>query len=248
MPNLESIHRARVLDITAPASPVGAAEFCKFHEIQLTPEGRLSLTADLSTEQYREVLMEKRCYADARRVLAHALSKRRALWWGLLCAWDAYRPIPSEKVSSVLQAVVHFVLQPTEENRRAAAARAAEVEPNSLAACLAMAAFCGAGSLAPPGLPCVAPRPFLTGRLVGVTVYLASVQHEPIRYKDHLRQYLEVGLEVSRGINTWREDGMTDELQPSAGTAGLATSSDAGIDWSSLLNSHGLTGSVAKTP
>src|SRR5205823_1268863 len=133
---------------------------------------RALLRAAQSPWEYFELLLENRCYADARRVLAHALPKRRALWWGCLCAWDVYRPQPAGEVAGVLEAVVRYVLQPCEAHRRAAAGRAQEVEPNSLAACLAMAAFCSAGSLAPPGVPCVAPRPFLTGRLVGVTVYL----------------------------------------------------------------------------
>jgi hypothetical protein len=194
-----------------------AWEFCKDNEIELQPEGRALLRAAQSPWEYFELLLENRCYADARRVLAHALPKRRALWWGCLCAWDVYRPQPPAEVAGVLEAVVRYVLQPCEAHRRAAAARAQEVEPNSLAACLAMAAFCSAGSLAPPGVPCVAPRPFLTGRLVGVTVYLAAVLRDPTQYKAQLRRYLEIGREVASGANLWTEGATSDALEAPAG-------------------------------
>jgi hypothetical protein len=122
--------------------------------------------------------------------------------------------------------VVVFVLEPTEENRRNAAARAGEVEPTTLAACLAMGAFCSFGSLAPPGLPCVAPRPFLTGRLVGVSVYLASILHDPTRYKERLRQYLSLGIEVSNGINLWTEGGVSEEVKQAICDVGVVLPSD----------------------
>jgi hypothetical protein len=192
-------------DTTLPAPKWGADDFCKYHEIQLRTEGRSLLRGYLSTQQYFGLLLENRCYADARRVLAHALPKRRALWWGCLCAWDLYRPQPPEVVDQVLQAVVRFVLEPSEGNRQATAECAKAVEPNTLAHCLAMAAFCSAGSIAPEGLPCVDPRPFITGRLVGVAVYLASVLRNPAQYLDRLRQYLAIGVEVSQGTNLWTD-------------------------------------------
>jgi hypothetical protein len=220
MLSLETVNSPLVPEITSLAPNSRAADFCKDQEIQLRPQGRSLLNASLSTDLYLALLLEKGCYADARRVLAHALPKRRALWWGCLCAWDVYRPQPRDEVGNVLQSVVDFVLHPTEDNRRATAARAREVEANSLAGCLAMAAFCSDGSLAPPGLPSVAPRPFLTGRLVGVTVYLASVLNDPARYKDHLREYLAVGMEVSRGINLWTDDGASEAVEAEAVAVG----------------------------
>jgi hypothetical protein len=191
-------------EMTLPVAAKGAAAFCKYHQIDLQPEGRAMLRAGLSTKDYFATLWENGLLADARRVLANALPPRRSLWWGLLCAWNLYRPSPTAEVDEVLQAVVRFVLQPTEVHRRAAAASARAVELNSLAACLANAAFFSAGSMAPEGLPCVEPQPFITGRLVGVTVYLASVMQAPIaEYQNRLRQYLAVGLEIACGANLW---------------------------------------------
>jgi hypothetical protein len=180
-----------------------AAALCRQQRIKLRPEGQALLCDDLSPRQFFDRLLEHGCYADARRVLAHSLPKRRALWWGCLCALDAYRPAPPPLDEAVLQTVVQFVQDPTEANRRAVVPLAKEAGMNSLTGCLAMAAFFSDGSISRPGLPFVPARPFVTGRLVGVAVYLAAVRRDPAHYRDHLRQYLALGLEVARGNNLW---------------------------------------------
>src|SRR5262249_60998801 len=101
-------------ECTLPPSAWGAAAFCKHHEIQLEPDGRALLRPGLATEAYFALLLQERCYADARRVLAHALRPRRSLWWGCLCAWDLYRPQPPAGVDQVRQAVVRFMQEPTQ--------------------------------------------------------------------------------------------------------------------------------------
>jgi hypothetical protein len=55
-----------------------------------------------------------------------------------------------------------------------------------------------------PDLPVVAPRAYVTGRLVGVCVYLAATTREARRYKDHLRRYLAVGLDVASDPHLWQ--------------------------------------------
>jgi hypothetical protein len=247
MLSLETVNRPLWLDLTATAPSRSAADFCKYHELQLGRDARSLLKTGLSTEEYLDLLLVERSYADARRILAHALPKRRALWWGCLCAWDVYRPQPPEDVARVLMSVVAFVREPTEENRRIAAARAREVEANTLPACLAMAAFCSGGSLAPAGLPCVAPRPFLTGRLVGVAVYLASVMRDPARYKDRLRHYLSLGIEISRGNNLWTPYGVNESVEQTVGDAGgflpsIDNSTSPGIE--SEQATHAICGSA----
>lgn len=180
-----------------------AVDLCKFYQIKIKPAGQALLEASQTPREYFELLSASGHYADARRVLAHALPKRRALWWGCLCAWDVYGPEPPEIVSAVLQAVGGYVLDPREQLRRAAASLGKKARPNTLAGCLAMAAFFSGGSVSLPGLPHVAPKPFVTGRLVSVCVYLAAVLRDPARYKDHLRQYLDVGRALACGDHLW---------------------------------------------
>jgi hypothetical protein len=74
-----------------------------------------------------------------------------------------------------------------------------QLPANTLAVTLATAAFFSGGSVSPPGMPPVAPRPFITGRLIGLTVYLCSVKRSAARYKQHLREYLSWGRDIAAG-------------------------------------------------
>ncbi|MGE3808548.1 MAG: hypothetical protein AB7K24_28110 [Gemmataceae bacterium] len=181
-----------------------APGFCAANELMLTAAGEEALRPGLTVRAYFHELMQHENYADARRVLAHALPKRRALWWGLLCAWEAVRPCPPENVQEVLRAVARFVMEPGEEKRRQVEAISKLVRFESMANQLAQAAFLSTGSMTAPDLPEVFPQPFLTGRLVGVTVYLSSVLREPARYQQRLKEYIAVGLEVARVDQPWR--------------------------------------------
>src|SRR5262245_28970205 len=62
-------------------------------------------------------------------------------------------------------------------------------------------------------MPVVAPRPWVTGRLVGVSVYLSAVIRDPAHYKDHLRRYLSVGAAVMRGCGPWAPNPRLPETQ-----------------------------------
>jgi hypothetical protein len=189
-------HAPAVQDQTPPKL---ACELVEWGHIKLKPAGQQLLTPELSVREYFELLVENDCLADARRVLAHSLPKRRALWWGVLTAYDAFRPQTPAMLENVLKAVTQFVTAPTEEHRRACGEVAKRTPPSSIAGCLATAAFFTAGSVAPQGLPPVAPKPFITGRLVGVCVYLASVTRDPARYKQFLREYLRWGRDIATG-------------------------------------------------
>jgi hypothetical protein len=188
-----------------------ALVFARSNELLLTPEGEERLNDRLSVRDYFALLMGEDCLADARRVLAHAMPKRRALWWGLLCAWEVYRPSVPENVEAVLRAVAEFIQLPSEANRRTVEALAELVRPQSPAHVLAMAVFLSGGSMIKAGAPEVLPKPFLTGRLVGVSVYLAAVAREPLKYRQRLAEYLALGLEIARGNNLWSAPTITPE-------------------------------------
>jgi hypothetical protein len=140
---------------------------------------------------------------DARRILAQALTRRQALWWGAVCTWEALRPDPTPAADAALEAVVRFVQQPDEDQRRACWDKARAVGWATLPGTLAMAAFCSTGSLSLPGQPDVPPGPGITGRLVGAAVYLAAVQREPEHYRARLKQFLYLGREIAAVPTPW---------------------------------------------
>jgi hypothetical protein len=195
---------AQLAEQHAPAkqsqiSPQSARELVAWGKFKLKAPAAALLCDDLSAREYFDVLLANDCLADARRVLAHALPKRRALWWGVLAAYDACAQAPSADTAPIFKAVTQFVITPTEDLRRACGELAKRARPNSIARCLATAAYFSSGSVSPPGLPPVAPRPFVTGRLVGVGVYLASVTRSAALYKQYLREYLRWGQAIASG-------------------------------------------------
>lgn len=180
-----------------------AWELCHHAEIGLTPEGRSLLRADQAARPYFDLLMKHGCYADARRVLAQAMPKRRALWWGCVCARDLYQTSPPPETAEVLDVVSDYARTGAESSRRKAETLGMQFGSDDLACCLALAAFFSGDSISRPDLPVVAPHPFVTGRLVEVAVYLASVRKDARTYKDHLRRYLEQGERIALGPDPW---------------------------------------------
>jgi len=180
-----------------------ARELCAECHIRLRPAAAALRGAHDHPRDFYRTLMRHDCLADARRILAHALPRRRALWWACLVAEDLVRHRTVPGLHAVLEQVVRFVIQPNDAHRRGAGEAGRRFPMNSLPASLAMAAFFSDGSVSLPHLPPVLPRPFVTGRLVGVTVYLASVIRSAAQYKMHLRQYLEIGEQVAAGQILW---------------------------------------------
>lgn len=180
-----------------------AWELCHDAGIELSPEGRPLLRAPQSARQFFDLLMGHGCYADARRVLAHAMPKRLAVWWACACVRELYMPEPPSDVAEVLDVAAHYAESGDERSRRRAESLGMQFGPNDLTCCLALAVFFSGGSISRPDLPPVAPAPFVSGRLVEVVVYLASVSKDPARYRDHLRGYLEHGLRLVLGPDPW---------------------------------------------
>ncbi len=190
-------------DALSPAHAATARQLCREGRIKLGREAQTLLDDELTPQAYFQRLLAADHLPEARRVLAQSLPKQRALWWACLCAQDAYGNAMPTPVAEAIEGVLRFIQSPTEAHRREAERIGRSFPSSRLEACLAMAAFFSEGNISLPHLPPVYPRPYVTGRLVGVCVYLASVIRSPARYKAHLRQYLEIGTQIARGENLW---------------------------------------------
>jgi len=141
-------------------------------------------------------------HVEALRLLAFALPKREAVWWGCLCVWrvqaDAFKP--TEEVA--LQAAVRWVLDPSEERRRLAGPAAAAVE-GTPAGHLAQAAFQSGGSLVGPELPVVPPAPELTAKNVAVALLLAPTAGPPDQVPLQHERFLSLGIGIAQGKHRW---------------------------------------------
>lgn len=205
-----NVRLAEMAEQHAPAAqpqtpPELARELVAWGKLKLKPEGAKLLASTMTSREFFETLLAHDCLADARRILSHAMPKRRALWWSVMVAHDALRTTPSPEFDAVERLVTQFVLTPTEDVRRACGELAKRIPVNGIAGCLVNAAFFSAGSVSPPGLPPVAPRPFVTGRLTGVAVYLAAVTRSAALYKQYLREYLRWGVAISAGQMLWTD-------------------------------------------
>jgi hypothetical protein len=180
---------------------LSAADVC--YQYELGEHVCTLFQEDLAPRPFLEKLLEHEYYGDAVWFLAHGLPKREAVWWGCLCLGQAANLGPTSTVPAALEAAVRWVVQPSEENRRAAKAPGEAAKLTTPQGCLAKAAFWSGGSMNPPNLPDVLPPPFVTARVVGGGIMLAAVQGDPSRVVERLRQFLALGIGVANGKYLW---------------------------------------------
>jgi hypothetical protein len=161
------------------------------------------LPANWEPANYLARLLAHDLVRDARHFLAHAMPRRRALWWATLCARDCREFAAEPVLEEVINMASRFVLMPTESDRRAAE-RAMHANPvNSIATHLAAAVFMSHGSLAPPEGQAIPVPPSILGRLVSTVVYAAATKKNVVEYQHHLREYIALGREIAEGQHLW---------------------------------------------
>jgi hypothetical protein len=190
-----------------------AAEVCR--NFTLKEETRPLLTEDQTPRGFLEALLANKRYAAAIDFVAHALPPREAIWWGCLCLQHAKGSSLAPLETAAFKAAVAWVLEPIEENRRAARAPGEAAGAGNPAGGLAMAAAWTGGSLAPPSAPNpnpkvpapppVPPGPFLPAKAVAGSILLASVKSEPAKIADTQRLFVEMGIGVAEGRFVWPE-------------------------------------------
>ncbi|MCC7429181.1 MAG: hypothetical protein IT557_20005 [Alphaproteobacteria bacterium] len=141
---------------------------------------------------------------DGVRWLAHGLMKREAVWWACLAGRLGVTLKGEAAITppdmAALVAAETWVFKPTEENRRAAWAKAQATEFASPQAWAAVAAFWSGGSMSPPDLPAVPPPDFACGRAVSGAVMIAAVTN-PEAHLDNYRKLLAAGIDIAAGGN-----------------------------------------------
>jgi hypothetical protein len=171
--------------------------------LDLHDESRALLRPGLTAEGYFDELIKAGQVADAVRYVSRLLPAKRSVWWGSLCVWAVARPQPKPAAEAALQAVVTWLLTPTDENRRAAGAAGQESGPHTPAGMLASAAFLSEGSMSPPKQPEVLPKPHFTSAMVSGAVLGAARMAGVAKTARLMRQFLALAVDVYRGTNTW---------------------------------------------
>jgi hypothetical protein len=165
---------------------------------ELSPEALPLLEAARGPESFLRALLERECWADAVKFLAHALPKREAVWWGVLAVRSQLGEPPSPEATAILAASERWVRQPTDEHRRAAMALA-EPHLGDPASLVGVAAFMSGDSLAPVGVEPVPPPEHLTGTMVANAVILSAVGGDALAAPARYRGFLAKGLEIAKG-------------------------------------------------
>ncbi len=172
----------------------------------LSEEAMKLLQPSQTPAQFIEQLASKHMLHDAVTFLCHALPKREAIWWGLQCAKEAHGSAPADPVKKALQATEKWVLETTEEARRATQSAAEAAKLETPAGMTAYAVFVSGGSVAPPTVTEeVKPPEHLTPLMVASAIKLCTVQTQPEKADEKLKHFQQIGLDVASGKNVWKK-------------------------------------------
>lgn len=172
-----------------------ANEICG--RFKLEAEAQALLKEGQTPRQFLELLIEKALYLDAIRFLAFALPSREVVGWACLCVRHAIGQ-DSAKITAAQLAAEKWVSDPSEENRRAAMAAAAEEEYKTPGACLGMASFFSGGSISQPGLQPVSPPAHATPAMAAGAIMLAAVAEKPEKAQDNYKVFLQKGITIAQ--------------------------------------------------
>jgi hypothetical protein len=184
-----------------PGTARSAAEICAAAD--LGDKAKALLGPEVLPQSYVELLIQNKELADAVRFLAHALPKREAVWWAWFCARRVSGPEPPPEIRASLSATEKWIVQPNEENRRAAMKAAEQATFGTPAGCAGLGAFFSGGSLGPPDTPPNPPGEFMTAKAVAGAVMLAAVATEPEKAPEKYQAFVAEALEVARKIKLW---------------------------------------------
>jgi len=148
-------------------------------------------------------LVAANLHIDAVRFLAHALPRRECVWWAWVCARKVAGAEPPLPIKNALDATERWIVQPTEEHRRAALTFGELADFGTPAGCAALAAFMTGGSLGPPEAPVIPPGEFMTAKAVSGSVTLSAVAKEPDLAPEKFAEFLTLGLEVADRTKLW---------------------------------------------
>lgn len=178
-----------------PAEP--AARMLSTANLKLQTE--IKAPASASVPEVLTELDEAGAIFDELLLLAVALPKREATWWGCLAARDLVGqdvdPVPAS-----LGAAEAWVFKPTDENREAARAAMEVADIDDDTSLCAMAAFYGDGTLGPGELAeHPAPPAAVAAAVFGIN--MKSLDANSDRMQEHATLLIDRALNIARGGN-----------------------------------------------
>jgi hypothetical protein len=172
--------------------PARAAEVCRF--FSLGDEAKKNLTPEQTPEEFIQLLLEKRLEADAIQFIAHYLPKRQAVFWALSCVKETPEAV-GPQVEAAVQATEKWIVDPSEENRKATMKAAEDADAGTPVGATALAAFYADGLPRTEDPKANARAYFLTAKLVAAAVLMAAAS-DLEKVKERLPAFAGKGAEV----------------------------------------------------
>ena len=163
------------------------------------------LKPDRTARAYFETLVKRKLYGDAIRFLAHVLPAREAVWWAWSCARDAAGDEPPARVMTSLDTTKRWILEPSDENRRAAFAAGELLEFNGPAGIVALGVFLCGDTLCPPDAPQAPAGPHAAAKALAGSICMAAAI-KPAGVNDRFLAFIARGLERADKGKVWEPD------------------------------------------
>src|SRR5205085_2773280 len=154
---------------------------------------------EITPRQYFGRLLVHDEPGDAVRFQTHSLPKRKAVWWACLCLRSVAEPMRKPKQAEALNAVLRWVLDPSEEHRQAAGKAGKAATFGTPIGAIAMSVFFSGGSIMPPDEPVIPPDPLLTANILTGTIVGLMGEVPPEKAKATLLSFMALGISVATG-------------------------------------------------
>jgi hypothetical protein len=169
---------------------------------ELSPDAMSLLADDGDVRGWVLKLLESGLYEDAVGFLAQVLPRREAVWWAWTCAGAVAGETPSPADAAVLEATRQWIIQPTDENRRAAMTMAEATDFETPAGIAGFAAFLCGDTIAPAEAPPAPPNRNAAARTITACINIAATV-DPERVPDQFTAFLKKGLEMADKRHVW---------------------------------------------
>jgi hypothetical protein len=143
-------------------------------------------------------LLDSESYHDAVTMLAHALPKREAVWWGCLAAKKAMDPAVELNVAAVSAAEL-WVRDPSENNRQAAKKLGELAKNKTAAGWSATAASWCTGNMVEGDEIAVPPPDCLYAHAVAACITMAAVEAGPENMSASYQLFVRQGFDLAGG-------------------------------------------------
>jgi hypothetical protein len=170
---------------------------------ELSDDAARFLKPDRAPRDYVQILIRNRLYEDAIGLIAHVLPQREGVWWAWSCARHAAGEKPPEPVTRALETTRAWIVEPTDENRRAAGDAAEELGYDSAPAFAAFAAFLCGETLGPADAVAAPPPPGASGKAIAGTICMAAATGEPEGIGARFEAFIARGMERADKGNVW---------------------------------------------